>query len=857
MRTQLASARVVGELARVDLDVERLRERWQRGEEVPLSEFWRECHPRPDAGLHQSEAVHLGALIKADLRRRFERGEAAGVSEYLERFPELDAFGSRVISLIYEEFCLREERGEHVDVSEFCARYPRWKDSLPSQLNCHRIFSQAAGLAPPRPRYPEPGSDFEEFQLLSVIGKGGSSRVYLARDRSLGGKRVVLKISLDRGQEPKTQGALDHPHIVPVNSVVFETETELRGLSMPFRPGLPLDEVVKRLGPDRQGRRALSLWRALADGLAAGDLPLSDEQQAGLLATAPAGDGWKGFPVSGSFAQGAAWIALVLARTLDYAHRMKTFHRDVKPGNVLLTLQHGPQLLDFNLADSPHSAKHAESAMLGGTLPYMAPEQIEAFLDPDQWNKVDARADLYSLGLLLRELLTGKAPDLPDEKLPPARAMRELLDRRSCLDTDVGRYNPEVPPALRSIVDRCLRFDPEARYPDARSLAEDLQCFLDRRPLVTADNPSGRELASNWLYRNRRDLGVASVIVLLAGMVAYPWILAWSKADPANHPLMHQAAVSVRAGRAHEAIKPLRSLVEAYPGHPLPRTYLGIVEALSTGFVENDAHLDVDRGLGLPTAERALLDWGRFHPDVVGQIGRYVDRQRDYLNGLKSKHAVQHEEDRAIERKFHETWLRLINLGLKLAPNSAELRNRLPSIHEYFGDYERAHQLLTQIIEPLRANLAPEQASELLEWTAQRNRVAVQWSRKLLGGHRPEDARRALELMQQASNDLSAAEPFVSSIGSQLGGPQRGNDLAQLVYRYLWIATESCLMLGEVQQAQGQDSEADAAFRRAHRHYRNLVSLGDAYLPEQPHAALEELKSRVLKAIGRKPAQSH
>ena len=238
-------------------------------------------------------------------------------------------------------------------------------------------------------------------------------------DLSLGGKRVVLKVSLDRGQEPKTQGALDHPHIVPVNSVAFQPERGLRGLSMPLPPGLPLDEIIKRVRPAdrlaRPGRSGKSWCRAAQPErpLTAGGTRQSSS------ASGPVGDGWNGFPLRGTYAQGVAWIGMILARTLHYAHGMQTFHRDVKPGNILITIHHGPQLLDFNLAESPHAAQHAESAMLGGTLPYMAPEQIEAFLNPDLWGNVGARADLYSLGLVLRELLTGQAPDLPDDKLPP------------------------------------------------------------------------------------------------------------------------------------------------------------------------------------------------------------------------------------------------------------------------------------------------------------------------------------------------------------------------------------------------------------------------------------------------------
>ena len=119
------------------------------------------------------------------------------------------------------------------------------------------------GVQPKGPPFPEAGDTFEEFQLVSLLGRGGTSRVFLARDLSLGGKQVVLKVSLDRGREPQAQGALDHPHIVPVNSVVFGDDG-MRGLSMPYRPGLPLDEVIRRVKPGARGpARAMALWEAL------------------------------------------------------------------------------------------------------------------------------------------------------------------------------------------------------------------------------------------------------------------------------------------------------------------------------------------------------------------------------------------------------------------------------------------------------------------------------------------------------------------------------------------------------------------------------------------------------------------
>ncbi len=300
MKSLLASARAGNGLERVDRDVGLLEEQWQRHGEVSLERFWQNCKAK-DTGSLVDRLVHLAALIKADLRCRFERGQTAEVVHYLDRFPDLRQAHSRIISLIYEEFCLREEKGEAPDVEAFCDRYPAWKDSLLSQLQYHHLLSQAAGLSTPKARFPEAGDQFEEFQLVSLMGKGGSSRVFLARDLSLGGKRVVLKVSLDRGQEPKTQGALDHPNIVPVNAVAFQPDQELRGLSMPYRPGLPLDEIVRRVQPAERPRLARVLWDVIVAGTCTDAAAGPGQPQAPAHRRQPTGDQWNGFPLDGTY----------------------------------------------------------------------------------------------------------------------------------------------------------------------------------------------------------------------------------------------------------------------------------------------------------------------------------------------------------------------------------------------------------------------------------------------------------------------------------------------------------------------------------------------------------------------------
>lgn len=762
-------------LERIDIEVEQFRRYAASARQVALRPYWIDRSPRAELVNEAECLVCLTALIKEDLGRRFEEGESPSVWAYLEDFPELCDASGRVVSLVYEEYCLRKERGEVLDVESFCDRYAPWKDSLKAQLGYHRILSQAAGLTPPRPPFPKKGEWFEEFELLAQIGKGGYSRVFLAADHSLGGKRVVLKVALDRGREAEAQGALDHPHIVPVNSVAFPEQGEFRGLSMPYRPGLPLDDVVHRLRVDgRRPRSAAELWDAMVEGIREGGAPISDDL-AKALEVGPNNDGWRGFPTEGSFARGVAWIGLVLARALAYAHDHRTFHRDVKPGNVLLTVQHGPQLLDFNLAQSPHSADEASSAFQGGTLPYMAPEQIEAFLNPAGWADVASPADVYSLGLVLREMLTGEPLDCPNGKLLSPRALQTLLDRRLCLSSDIRRHAPDTPYGLEAIIQKCLEYDPNERY-SARQLAEDLERFLQRQPLLHAENPSRKERASDWIMRNRRLLAANAFYLAVLALLS-PLMIQKANhlllADLRDQPDLHRAVQAVDSGAYTQALPILKNLVKLYPESSLLHFYLGFAENGSGSTMPSPAHFDYSTAINLAGAHEELRAWSNGNRKVVDHLHAFANSRLKHYSEETQKKRNMTAEELAPLRAEIDTAADAFRMAVELATAqelhsiSADSLQGLATIAEIKGDLERAHERLTTALETQINPDDRDQKSLIASLRTQRSRVSTGRAKQAIDAN--DDARkRALTQLNEALGDLDLADTLNSVLNSSL-----------------------------------------------------------------------------------------
>ena len=265
--------------------------------------------------------------------------------------------------------------------------------------------------------------------------------------------------------------------------------------------------------------------------------------------------------------------------------------------------------------------------MHGGTLPYMAPEQIEAFINPDLWDKVGARADVYSLGLVLRELLTGEKPELPDAKLTPAQVLQEVLDRRQLIDVAVSRFNPAIPRALEAIVTKCLTIAPDDRYADAEALAQDLDRFLSHRPLVGATNPSRRERVGNWVTRNRRMFtGIAGAIAVAAVFCGLWFSL--STYRPAQPPAEASPAVQavvkmIENKQLDKAESELRSLDQDYHSC-VAKLYLAF--ALQDDKKrQNDADDYMHAAFAATSAKSILIAWAKDHVEVATYLAKFAE----------------------------------------------------------------------------------------------------------------------------------------------------------------------------------------------------------------------------------------
>jgi serine/threonine protein kinase len=468
------------------------------GEEVDLTQFLPERN-------HLLYPRVLRELVRVDLEYGWQRGRPRRLADYQRLFPDLFGDPSAVQEIAFEEYRLRHQAGEQPVATEyeraFGVRTAGWPEPCrPPHPGTASADPAAAALMP------ELGSEFLGFRLLAELGRGGFGRVYLAQQPGLGDRLVALKVSTDLATEARALARLQHANIMPIYSV--HVATPLQALCMPFLGSTTLADVLRDLrGHDSLPTSGKGLVSTLHDRTRKVGQPATETEG---LARPPHTDNVP--PCSAhppraaelepspnqqppdnleklsrlTYVDAVLCLAERLADGLAHAHDHGVLHRDLKPANVLLTDEGEPMLLDFNLSAARTQWANPTTAAVGGTLPYMAAEHLEA-LDGGA-RAVDERSDLYSLGLILYELLTSRHP-FPLRRGRVSDILPAMIADRDQPPPLVRCWNPAVSPAVESIVRHLLEPKPGRRYQSARDLREDLERQLSGRPLCHALDP--------------------------------------------------------------------------------------------------------------------------------------------------------------------------------------------------------------------------------------------------------------------------------------------------------------------------------------------------------------------------------
>jgi predicted Ser/Thr protein kinase len=398
-------------------------------------------------------------IVKIDLYRHWEQGRRVKVESYLKAFPELPATGL-VPELIQAELAARHRAGVPADLASFAQRFPdqanqlkaidRSASTFPAPETEAGRYSTCSNVPPmpvpplPVPSLPVPSGQgapslpeqFGRYRILRKLGQGGMGSVYLAHDSQLD-RQLALKvphISASDGpqvlerfyREARAAATLSHPNICPVHDV--GTIDGVHFVTMAFIEGKPLSELMR----------------------VKGRLPQKS----------------------------VAAVIRKLALAMQEAHARGIIHRDLKPSNIMINERNEPVIMDFGLARrAQENVRLTQSGAIMGTPAYMPPEQVNGDL-----KAIGPASDVYSLGVVLYEMLTGR---LPFEG--PATAVLAAIITRDPLPPSSLR--PDLDPALEAICLKTMARQIPDRYGSMRDLAMALTAYIKGESSAKAPAP--------------------------------------------------------------------------------------------------------------------------------------------------------------------------------------------------------------------------------------------------------------------------------------------------------------------------------------------------------------------------------
>jgi WD40 repeat protein/tRNA A-37 threonylcarbamoyl transferase component Bud32 len=462
----------------------------------------------PDLTTLNCRPGHLAALVKVELARRWGMGERPLLDDYLAKYPRLRADHEILLDLVHNEIVLRELHGETPGLADYQQRFPELSDRLPEEFQIHRKLHatsllatpfelaegeeatrQSAALFPAAPvadaaaatlglgatdptRCLTPSKvGIAGFEILEEVGRGGMGVVYKARQTKLN-RVVALKMILSGGHasesdlarflsEGEAVAQLQHVNIVQIHEV-----GEHEGLpffSLEFCTGGSLH--AKLAGTPQPPHEAARMVEQLARGMA-------------------------------------------------YAHSRGIVHRDLKPQNVLISDDGTPKITDFGLAKRVTGAGVdggglTASGAVMGTPSYIAPEQASG-----KSKEVGPAADVYALGAILYECLTGRPP------FKGPTALDTLMQVMKADPVPVRRLQPKCPRDLETICLKCLHKEPHKRYASSEDLAADCAAFLRGEP-IRARRIGTAERVWRWCRRNPLVAAMTASVALLLLVLAF------------------------------------------------------------------------------------------------------------------------------------------------------------------------------------------------------------------------------------------------------------------------------------------------------------------------------------------------
>ena len=413
---------------------------------------------------------------------------------------------------VLERYMADLERGVAPDEQALLAKHPELADELLPYLESLRLLdgatrdmrmSRSSVNGGSEATAPQLARQIGEYRIVREIGRGGMGIVYEAHQKSLN-RQVALKILpfaavLDQRQiarfrnEAQAAAQLHHPHIVPVFAV--GQEQGVNYYAMQYIDGQSLEQAIRELRADEMRRAANSTkGRGRANGSTT------------ALQFRPALSPRKSFEHDDLF-RTVARLGREAAEALHHAHEHGIVHRDVKPSNLLIDGNGKLWVTDFGLARIQSTNGVTLTGDVIGTLRYMSPEQANGSA------VVDARTDVYSLGVTLYELLTQTQAHPSDD--------RQTLIRQIINEEPVAprKINPAVPVDLETIVLGAMARSRDDRYESAQALADDLGRFLDGKPTL-ARRPSLADRLGKWARRHRSLVTLAAAALVLLSIIS-------------------------------------------------------------------------------------------------------------------------------------------------------------------------------------------------------------------------------------------------------------------------------------------------------------------------------------------------